>query len=379
MMNHGEIIMEANVGKDYRFEETRLNSYETWPVLHLDPAKMAAAGFYYSGIGDGVICFECQLIVEEWDRRGNNPMSEHQREEAECRFIRKIPCGNVPIGVDPETIPNFDCRKPRYGLEIRVNAIATRPEAHEVEIPRASPEGARQKGKVAHPNYVGYESRLKSYKYWPSALKQSKESLASAGFYYSGSGDQNVCHSCGGSLRDWNPTDIPWVMHAMWFPKCNYLNLIKGPEFVKQNTNPPPTFEQRTSHHFNQYIYKKISAIELVGNLRTEVNKYRDSTTQISKEHEEPQPSVSMEEWPLNLSAISKVTNNNLCRSCRSTDISTLFVPCGHAIACEACARTMGKCMICKTSILHANRITFLHQYHREKDQIIIVPSLVSK
>lgn len=49
-----------------------------------------------------------------------------------------------------------------------------------------------------------------------------------------GKGDQTVCFHCGGGLRDWEETDDPWVEHAVWFPKCTHVVLIKGQAFIEE-------------------------------------------------------------------------------------------------------------------------------------------------
>lgn len=84
---------------DYRFEAARLQSFEDWPVPFIERETLAADGFYYTGVCDVVRCFECLLELSQWVE-GDNPMVDHQRWSPECRFIRKMPCGNVPIGED---------------------------------------------------------------------------------------------------------------------------------------------------------------------------------------------------------------------------------------------------------------------------------------
>jgi hypothetical protein len=53
-------------------------------------------------------------------------------------------------------------------------------------------------------------------------------------FVFAGKGDQTVCFHCGGGLKDWEETDDPWVEHAVWFPKCLHVVLIKGRAFVEE-------------------------------------------------------------------------------------------------------------------------------------------------
>lgn len=69
---------------DYRFEAARLASYQNWPLPFMEPAKLAAAGFHYTGDGDKVKCFECQVEICQWVE-GDNPMADHQRWSGRCR------------------------------------------------------------------------------------------------------------------------------------------------------------------------------------------------------------------------------------------------------------------------------------------------------
>ena len=40
-----------------------------------------------------------------------------------------------------------------------------------------------------HLVFCSYEKRLKTFSHWPPSLKQKKESMATAGFYYGGFAD----------------------------------------------------------------------------------------------------------------------------------------------------------------------------------------------
>lgn len=51
---------------------------------------------------------------------------------------------------------------------------------------------------------------------------------------YLGKGDQTICFHCGGGLKDWEESDEPWVEHARWFSRCNFVLMIKGKEFVDE-------------------------------------------------------------------------------------------------------------------------------------------------
>lgn len=221
---------------DYRFESARLETFRNWPYSLINPEKLAAAGFYYTGEGDKVKCFECQIEICEW-QPDDNPMADHQRWSGRCRFIRNIPCGNVPIGTDPTTIP----------VPMPKGVDVCGPYGSTIYMPFSGPDhedmGEKMNSKLRemtstpkHPEYASYAARLSTFDRWPKAMSQTKESLATAGFYYTGSGDQTLCYYCGGGLRDWEPDDDPWIEHAKWFEYCPYLLITKGTEFVNNIT-----------------------------------------------------------------------------------------------------------------------------------------------
>ena len=57
--------------------------------------------------------------------------------------------------------------------------------------------------------------------------------LISLNYICKGYNDYVRCFFCGGGLRNWEPGDDPWVEHARWFPRCQFLRQSKGEEFVQ--------------------------------------------------------------------------------------------------------------------------------------------------
>lgn len=90
-----DLINMANFNR----EVERLKTFEGWSVPFLSANQMAAAGFYYTKRDDVVRCAFCGVQVGSWEE-GDNPMHDHQRWSPACRFIRKLPVGNVPINAD---------------------------------------------------------------------------------------------------------------------------------------------------------------------------------------------------------------------------------------------------------------------------------------
>ena len=81
--------------------------------------------------------------------------------------------------------------------------------------------------------------------FYATYVSISDKSFTVVLFYslYVGISDNVKCFFCDGGLRNWEPNDDPWTEHARWFPRCGYIRLCKGDEFIKevqQKYAPPP-------------------------------------------------------------------------------------------------------------------------------------------
>ncbi|XP_062949997.1 baculoviral IAP repeat-containing protein 3 [Cynocephalus volans] len=179
-------------------EKARLLTYQMWPLTFLSPTDLAKAGFYYIGPGDRVACFACGGKLSNWEPK-DDAMSEHLRHFPNCPFL-----SNQLQDTSRYTVSN---------LSMQTHA-----------------------------------ARFKTFFNWPSSVLVHPEQLASAGFYYMGHSDDVKCFCCDGGLRCWESGDDPWVEHAKWFPRCEYLIRIKGQEFISQvQASYPHLLEQLLS------------------------------------------------------------------------------------------------------------------------------------
>uniref|UniRef100_A0A8C5KT57 RING-type E3 ubiquitin transferase n=1 Tax=Jaculus jaculus TaxID=51337 RepID=A0A8C5KT57_JACJA len=164
-------------------EEARFLTYKNWPLSFLSPLNMARAGFYYVGPGDRVACFACGGKLSNWEPK-DDAMSEHQRHFPNCPFLE--------------------------------NSLET------------------MRFSISNLSMQTHAARMRTFMYWPSSVPVQPEQLASAGFYYVDRNDDVKCFCCDGGLRCWESGDNPWVEHAKWFPRCEFLILMKGQEFVDE-------------------------------------------------------------------------------------------------------------------------------------------------
>uniref|UniRef100_H0VGP6 RING-type E3 ubiquitin transferase n=1 Tax=Cavia porcellus TaxID=10141 RepID=H0VGP6_CAVPO len=164
-------------------EEARFLTYKMWPLTFLSPLDLARAGFYYIGPGDRVACFACGGKLSNWEPK-DDAMSEHRRHFPTCPFLE-----------------------------------------NSLETLRFS---------ISNLSMQTHAARMRTFVYWPSTVPIQPEQLASAGFYYVGRNDDVKCFCCDGGLRCWESGDDPWVEHAKWFPRCEFLIRMKGQEFVDE-------------------------------------------------------------------------------------------------------------------------------------------------
>lgn len=108
-----------------REELARLQSYQHWPHMHwtrttVTPRILAATGFYFTGYGDRVSCFECGMEAENWNSQ-SHPPALHLKWQTNCRFIKNLQCGNVPRGIEPEIIPGVPEKLYPKKLQIHID------------------------------------------------------------------------------------------------------------------------------------------------------------------------------------------------------------------------------------------------------------------
>ncbi|XP_034253677.1 death-associated inhibitor of apoptosis 1-like isoform X2 [Thrips palmi] len=67
--------------------EARLESFESWPsALKLRPQELAEAGFFYTGLGDKTICFQCGGGLKDWAET-DEPWREHALYFSKCGYV----------------------------------------------------------------------------------------------------------------------------------------------------------------------------------------------------------------------------------------------------------------------------------------------------
>lgn len=167
-----------------------------------------------------------------------------------------------------------------------------------------------------HPEYSKERHRYQSFVAWPYTKPEPRK-LAEAGFFYIGVDDSVCCFCCGIGLKAWDENDDPCKQHALHLRQCQYLKLIKGQAFIDS---------------------VKDEAIQ---------------KTRISQRGAQPQLEIQLQ----NCSISSE--KDKLCKICYINEYETVFLPCGHVVACVKCASSFKKCPVCRNSFTNVAQIYF--------------------
>uniref|UniRef100_A0A8C3MAR8 RING-type E3 ubiquitin transferase n=1 Tax=Geospiza parvula TaxID=87175 RepID=A0A8C3MAR8_GEOPR len=288
-----------------RSAASRLRTFQQWPrAAPVSARDLVDAGFFYVGPGDEVQCFCCGGVLKDW-RPGDCPLIEHVHFFPSCQYVRGESAGNQEMLSLQEIFDTVDGQflSVLQGIVSEETAMPNEPE---------------------YPEMVTEEMRLSTFENWPQNSSMHPEQLARAGFFYTGRGDVVRCFYCDGGVRSWSLGDDPWREHAKWYPECEFLLHSRGREFVNsvQATFSGTLLAPVSHEHF------VCSGLGLVD------GKVLNTESQLSTEEQ-----------------LRRLQEERMCKVCMDRDVSVVFVPCGHLVACEECALNLRLCPICRAAI----------------------------
>ncbi|XP_053391130.1 baculoviral IAP repeat-containing protein 3-like [Mercenaria mercenaria] len=188
---------------------------------------------------------------------------------------------------------------------------------------------------------------------WPCCEVIEPSVLAEAGYVYAGFSDCVTCFSCGGGLRSWQYGDEPWEEHARWFPKCMFLREQNGQMNVTVRSNGQTDNDERSegSASGNQdERYDPVTQPDIPGpNLIYRNSNYvlPEETIQFAITSLEAQ---KVEEKQI-LKENRRLRELITCKICLDLEASIVFLPCGHLVSCQHCARMLKTCAVCRANI----------------------------
>lgn len=71
----------------YADESERLKTFKRWPkALKQRPRELCEAGFFYSGYSDRTECFQCGIVLHNWEEN-DDPWAVHAKHAAYCTYL----------------------------------------------------------------------------------------------------------------------------------------------------------------------------------------------------------------------------------------------------------------------------------------------------
>ncbi|XP_010294730.1 PREDICTED: baculoviral IAP repeat-containing protein 7 [Phaethon lepturus] len=307
-----------------RNEARRLRTFWQWPGTSPVSARdLVKAGFFFVGPRDEVQCFCCGGVLKDWGP-GDCPVAEHLKFFPSCKFICGEDVGNQEMLPLQEIFDTVDGQflSLLQGIDSEEAGLPNEPE---------------------YPEMVTEEMRLSTFQHWPQYTDMQPEQLARAGFFYTGQGDVVRCFYCDGGVRNWSFGDDPWREHAKWYPGCEFLLQSRGREFISsvQESFSTTLLSPRDSwDHTEEDSPASQDAVQR----ETETSSSRGEMQSVQQK--EPDESrMSTEEQ------LRRLQEERMCKVCMDRDVSVVFVPCGHLVACGECALNLRLCPICRAVI----------------------------
>ncbi|XP_013390417.1 baculoviral IAP repeat-containing protein 2-like [Lingula anatina] len=406
--------LPACVPSRMRNESDRIATFVSWPSgASVRPRDLARAGFFYLGTEDRVQCAFCEGVLRNWEL-GDQPMQEHRKYLSTCPFVLGLEVGNIPLEEPSTALPLAVSESQRQavgggttGSETSRSTKLSFPCLHPIDATTESTEGVLT-ARPRHERYATKQARVRTFANWPPSRIPRPEALARAGFFYAGFFDNVKCFFCDGGLRNWEPQDDPWAEHARWFPWCDFVRQCKSPQSqaqaqraqgapgnynveareIKARLDTPTvqavldmgfrrdTVRQAIEHRLRDIGDDFPSAVSLLDAILKIEDEMNRQTAQgaaamavIPQEAPGQQPLVpALAEVPASVatqntsqtqnSEIKSLLEENkrlkeerICKICMDEEVSVVFLPCGHLVACVQCAPALRNCAICRTAI----------------------------
>jgi len=236
-----------------------------------------------------------------------------------------------------------------------------------------------------HPELSSLEARMNTFADWPPGLKQRPAQLAEAGFYYMSNsrfypyclliltnllfipaiketGDHVKCFCCDGALRNWEPEDDPWVEHARWFYRCNFLVSVKGDEYVKsiQEQFKPISISSLESSIESSSGSETSSESSQESGLESSSSGFSSGSEDVIEPKKMTKDEIKKDAVVVaNSEQTTKLRDALLCQICCDEQLSIVFLPCGHSMTCPSCATALTNCPLCRKRIEASVRAFF--------------------
>ncbi|XP_013421896.1 baculoviral IAP repeat-containing protein 3-like [Lingula anatina] len=321
------ILTERPKHERFAVESTRLATFSHWTSHNTQkPEVLAKAGFFYAGFADNVKCFFCDGGLRNWEH-GDDPWTEHARWFPRCEFVKQCKGEDFIRDVQAKHPPQYPPNQPRPAiatpLPAQSSAAVARPpgqfpvEPREIKARLDTPtvQAVLEMGCSRTVVRTAIENRLRTVgDDFPNA-----ESLLEAIFEIEESMNREESQSSAGGVPE--PAQPPREQQ---------------PPQDTRSTNTTTQTKKKTEEKKNKKKKDKKGAGATIG-----------------------PPGDKDEEAKSLMEENLRLKEQRTCKICMDEDVSVVFLPCGHLVACTQCAPALRNCPICR-AIIRGTVRTFL-------------------
>ncbi|XP_052809254.1 uncharacterized protein LOC128237713 [Mya arenaria] len=152
---------------------------------------------------------------------------------------------------DGELLPNPSPWRAGFALSEDANALKQN-NISTLESARADDNSRSNRKRPRYPGKITVENRLDTFNAWPHSAP-TPQTLAVAGFFFTGDADLVRCHQCGIGLKDFSPIDDPMSEHIKHAGSCDFLIDLYGVTALEQKRcliNDPEAIRRRQLESF---------------------------------------------------------------------------------------------------------------------------------
>jgi hypothetical protein len=295
---------------------------------------LAAAGFYYVGPVDNVRCFHCDGGLKNWQVT-DEPWTEHGRWFPRCPYLlanrdqRFVRSAQIPRNATlSDNLPaDSVSRMPQF--DITPNNVQYRIEPREIKARMDSPV-VRAVIEMGYPRDLvrqTIERRLTTIgDDFPNVASLLEAVLEFEDHHSSVSASNATVSSLSMLVPMTAPTTAADTLHSASAP--TFTSAVVAANLESTTESGQQTAAQKSKAKGK----KKKKKGTANSNLSSDVERPTEEVVKLEEENRQ-------------------LKEARTCRVCMDVEINTVFLPCGHLVCCDGCARSLQQCPICRTHI----------------------------
>ncbi|XP_065225489.1 baculoviral IAP repeat-containing protein 2-like [Planococcus citri] len=358
----------------YMTEESRVASFETWPVSEIKaPIDLAKAGFYYTGVEDKVRCYHCGGGLQKW-KITDDPWIEHAKWFSTCDYIYLVK-GKEFVDEVKQTLAAKKEALDEDGNSANTRQSTSQQANRNISLQNID-DNTMQILMSSPPVLAVLELGLDM-----SRIKQVVRDRLERHRTPFGNVDELLAAVLDAQFNE----PVADLTEESW---------ISDPIASVSDFNRLPVFEnnfaeQGSSRYIHQLIERSLqnahnNAESLIDeSVINYANNSIETDTVLATDEERASSNSETEDSDINMDSMENPASNfdppsepavdpqtleeenrllkqaKLCKICMDRDVNIVFLPCGHLISCSACAANLPDCPVCRQIIKGTVR-TFL-------------------